>query len=178
MWKINNTTISLVQGNITDCEVDAIVNAANTQLILGGGVAGAIRKMGGSKIQEECSKHGPIELGGVAITSGGNLKAKYVIHAASMELGGKTTTISLTKSIINTLDIANQNKIKSISFPAIGTGIAGFPLVECANIMIKNISSFLVNKEHNFKHIEIVLYSKNDYIIFKEVFGRYFNEFQ
>ncbi|MCG3226157.1 MAG: macro domain-containing protein, partial [Candidatus Heimdallarchaeota archaeon] len=135
MWQIEDTKIHLKRGDITDFEVDAIVNAANTKLILGGGVAGAIRKKGGPSIQNECNEIGPIKLGEAVITLGGNLYAKYVIHAASMHLGGKTTSESLKDSVWNCLRIGAENSIKSIAFPAIGTGIAGFPISECAKIM-------------------------------------------
>ncbi|MHA1304996.1 MAG: macro domain-containing protein [Candidatus Heimdallarchaeaceae archaeon] len=170
MWKVKNTTIKLEQGDITDCEVDAIVNAANTDLILGAGVAGAIRRKGGPSIQSECNKYGPIPLGGAAITTGGNLKSKYVIHAASMHLGGSTTEDSLRKSIINSLKLAVDNEIETIAFPAIGTGIAGFPIEKCAEIMYKTFQDFLRKEEHKIKQIILVLYSKDDYDRFKQSF--------
>ena len=111
MWLINNTKINLERGDITAFKGDAIVNAANTKLILGGGVAGAIRKKGGSSIQKECNKIGPIKLGEAAITKGGNLQSKFVIHAASMHLGGKTTPESLRDSVLNSLQIGAENLI-------------------------------------------------------------------
>ena len=178
MWEISKTSITLVQGDITECDVDAIVNAANTKLILGAGVAGAIRKKGGPSIQKECSEVGPIELGHAAITTGGDLKAKYVIHAASMTLGGKATEVSLKKSILNSLQIGSINNIESIAFPAIGTGIAGFPISKCAKIMVECFISFLKHNDHIFKQIEVVLFTQNDYIIFNKIFKELINEFQ
>ncbi len=178
MWKIKETVVSLIQGDITDCSVDAIVNAANTKLILGAGVAGVIKKKGGPQIQEECSKHGPIELGQAAITTGGMLKAKYVIHAASMNLGSKTTDRSLKSSILKSLLIGKEYKLESIAFPAIGTGIAGFPLDKCAKIMVESINHFLLNKKHNYKQIQIVLFTENDFTNFKEIFSVFFSEYQ
>src|SRR5580704_8228940 len=123
--------IVLQQGDLTESDVDAIVNAANNDLILGGGVAGAIRRKGGEEIQKECNAVGPVAVGGAAITGGGGLKARYVIHAASMQLGGGTTATGLRSSTAHSLRIAAQRRLKSIAFPAIGTGIAGFPMREC-----------------------------------------------
>src|SRR5690349_17371068 len=120
------TEIIITQGDITDADVDAVVNAANNDLQLGGGVAGAIRRKGGPSIQDECNGIGTIPLGEAAITGGGTLKAKYVIHAASMQLGGRTTAEALEASTRNCLVRAEEKKLRSIAFPAIGTGIAGF----------------------------------------------------
>jgi O-acetyl-ADP-ribose deacetylase (regulator of RNase III) len=140
--------IKIVQGDITDLEVEAIVNAANNQLQLGAGVAGAIRRKGGPAIQEECNKIGSIEIGQAAITGGGNLKAKYVIHAASMGFGVPTTAESLRASTIASLKIAQDRKIKSLAFPALGTGVSGFPMEECAQIMIGEVLKFLQENEY------------------------------
>lgn len=129
--------IEIVQGDLTEIGADAIVNAANNDLQLGGGVAGAIRRKGGPAIQAECDAIGTIPLGGAAITSGGKLKARYVIHAASMELGGRTSAASLRSSTAHALRIAAQKGLKSIAFPAVGTGIAQFPVRECADIMLR-----------------------------------------
>jgi O-acetyl-ADP-ribose deacetylase (regulator of RNase III) len=129
--------IEILQGDLTEMDADAIVNAANNDLQLGGGVAGAVRRKGGPAIQEECDAIGTIPLGGAAITSGGTLKARYVIHAASMELGGRTSAASLRSSTAHALRIAAQTGLKSIAFPAVGTGIAQFPVRECADIMLR-----------------------------------------
>jgi len=128
--------IEICQGDLTEADVDAIVNAANNDLQLGAGVAGAIRRKGGPRIQAECDEIGSIPIGGAAITSGGNLKARHVIHAASMELGGGTSAQSLRSSVAHSLRIAAQNGLRTIAFPAVGTGIAGFPLRDCAEIML------------------------------------------
>lgn len=132
--------VEILQGDLTDMDVDAIVNAANNDLQLGGGVAGAIRRMGGPQIQAECNEIGTIPVGGAAITCGGNLKARYVIHAASMQLGGRTEAHALRSSTAHALRIAAQKKLKTIAFPAVGTGIAGFPLRECAEIMLREVA--------------------------------------
>lgn len=129
--------ILIQQGDLTELDVDAIVNAANNDLILGAGVAGAIRRKGGESIQKECNDIGSIPVGYAAITGGGNLKARYVIHAASMSLGGLGTTAkTLRTSTAHSLRLAVDRHLKSIAFPAIGTGVSGFPLEECAQIML------------------------------------------
>ena len=174
MWQIDRTSIILKQGDITDFEGDAIVNAANTRLILGAGVAGAIKKRGGASIQEECNNIGSIELGEAAITGGGLLKAKYVIHGASMHLGGRTTETSLGETIWNCLLRGVEKNIQTIAFPAIGTGIAGFPLDKCANIMLEEINRFLKSVEHNYKSIALYIFSESDYSSFKIIFDNYF----
>jgi O-acetyl-ADP-ribose deacetylase (regulator of RNase III) len=143
--KAAESKIVIQQGDLTEMETDAIVNAANNDLILGGGVAGAIRRKGGDSIQRECHEIGSIPVGYAAITGGGNLKAKYVIHAASMSLGGATTAEALRHSTAHALRIAAERGLKSIAFPAVGTGIAGFPMEECAEIMLSEASEHLKN---------------------------------
>jgi O-acetyl-ADP-ribose deacetylase (regulator of RNase III) len=106
-------------------------------------VAGAIRRKGGEAIQSECNAIGSIPIGGAAITSGGNLRARYIIHAASMQLGGETTARALRSATAHSLRIASERKLSSIAFPAVGTGIAGFPLPECAQIMLHEVAEYL-----------------------------------
>lgn len=139
-WKAK---ITLQQGDITDAGVDAIVNAANTRLQLGAGVAGAIRRKGGPTIQQECDQIGPISLGEAALTNGGQLRARHVIHAASMHLGGLTSEGSLRDATINSLKRAVEKQLTSIAFPAIGTGVAGFPLNRCAQVMLEEVRKHL-----------------------------------
>src|SRR5580692_11235799 len=135
--------IVLTQGDLTEMEVDAIVNAANNDLQLGGGVAGAIRRKGGESIQKECDAIGSIPIGGAAITAGGKLRARFVIHAASMQLGGETSARALRSSTAHALRIASERGLRSIAFPAVGTGIAGFPVPECAQIMLREVAEHL-----------------------------------
>jgi O-acetyl-ADP-ribose deacetylase (regulator of RNase III) len=137
--------IEIRRGDITEADTDAIVNAANNELQLGGGLAGAIRRKGGPRIQAECHKIGAIPVGGAAIASGGNLKARHVIHAASMQLGGGTSAQALRSSTGHALRIAAQHGLRSIAFPAIGTGIGGFPLRECAEIMLRETTRHFEN---------------------------------
>jgi len=135
--------IIIQQGDLTEMDSDAIVNAANNDLILGGGVAGAIRRKGGDAIQRECTEIGSIPVGYAAITTGGNLKARFVIHAASMRLGGGTTADALRNSTAHCLRIANDRGLKTIAFPAVGSGIAGFPLEKCADVMLREATGHL-----------------------------------
>ena len=149
--------ILLIKGDLTEQDTDAIVNAANNDLQLGGGVAGAIRRKGGDMIQEQCNAIGSIPVGGAAITSGGNLKAHYVIHAASMQLGGQTTAHALRSSTAHSLRIAAQKSFKTIAFPAVGTGIAGFPMKECAEIMLAEAADH-VKRGTSLEEIYFVLF--------------------
>ncbi len=135
--------VEILQGDLTETDADAIVNAANNDLQLGGGVAGAIRRRGGEAIQRECDQIGSIPVGGAAITTGGRLKARYIIHAASMQLGGHTTPRALRTSTAHSLRIAAEKGLKTIAFPAVGTGIAGFPMRECAEIMLEEVVEHL-----------------------------------
>ena len=164
------TQIEILQGDITEADVDGIVNAANNDLELGGGVAGAIRRKGGPAIQEECHRIGPIPLGEAAITGGGNLKAKYVIHAASMQLGGRTTAENLEASTRNSLRRAGEKGLRSIAFPAVGTGIAGFDTKQCAEIML-GIASELREGGTSLERIVFVLFDKMSLEIFQETWA-------
>ena len=123
-------------GDITQAQVDAVVNAANTELLLGAGVAGAIRRAGGPAIQEECNQIGPIPLGEAAITAGGRLAARFVIHAAGMRLGSGVSADSCRRATLNSLRRAEEKQLKSIAFPAIGTGVGGLEMGECARVML------------------------------------------
>lgn len=139
-----NERIIIQRGDITEMDVDAIVNAANNDLILGAGVAGAIHRKGGESIQKECNEIGSIPVGYAAITGSGNLKARYVIHAASMGLSDVPTTAkSLRTSTAHSLRLAAERKLKTIAFPAIGTGVSGFPMQECAEIMLTEAAQHL-----------------------------------
>src|SRR6185437_7092451 len=138
--------IMIQQGDLTDMDTDAIVNAANNDLQLGAGVAGAIRRKGGEQIQRECDEIGSIPVGYAAITGGGKLKARHVIHAASMELGGRATAAALRNSVAHSLRIAAERGLKTIAFPAVGTGIAGFSMEECASILLEEAIRNLKNE--------------------------------
>jgi O-acetyl-ADP-ribose deacetylase len=133
----------IISGDLVEQEVDAIVNAANNDLQLGGGVAGAIRRAGGANIQDECDAHGPVLVGEAAITGAGRLRARYVIHAASMSLGGRKTRTSLKSSMDHVFRLARVHEVRSLAVPAVGTGIAGFPIDECARVMAESLNAAL-----------------------------------
>jgi len=164
--KINKTILELMQGDITDLDTDAIVNAANTALQLGGGVAGAIRRKGGPKIQEECNKIGGTHVGGAVITTGGNLKAKYVIHAVGPRLGEEHEDEKLKDATLNSLKLADKNNLKSIAFPAISTGIFGFPKDRCATIMLSTTIAYLEGPT-KLEKVVYCLYDQDTFEIFK-----------
>jgi O-acetyl-ADP-ribose deacetylase len=162
--------VEILQGDLTEIDTDAIVNAANNDLQLGGGVAGAIRRKGGPLIQRQCNVIGTIPVGGAAITTGGDLKARHVIHAASMQLGGTTTATALQSSTAHALRIAAQNNLKTIAFPAVGTGIAGFPLNQCAEIMLGEVARHL-DGPTSLEKIYFVLYDGDALGVFERVFA-------
>lgn len=163
---INNSVLELVEGDITEVQTEAIVNAANAQLIMGGGVAGAIRKKGGPNIQEECNKIGGTFVGGAVITTGGNLKAKHVIHAAGPRMGEGNEDEKLKNAALNSLKLADENNLKSISFPAISAGIFGFPIHRCAEIMLKTTIDYLKG-ETGLERVVFCLFGQGAYRVFE-----------
>jgi O-acetyl-ADP-ribose deacetylase len=140
---VHEARVVIITGDLVEQEVDAIVNAANNELQLGGGVAGAIRRAGGPAIQDECDVHGPVRVGEAAITGAGRLRARYVIHAASMSLGGRTTRVALRSSMDDVFRLARMHEVRSLAVPAVGTGIAGFPIDECARVMAESLRAAL-----------------------------------
>ena len=164
--KINNRVLELLDGDLTEMDTDAIVNAANTQLILGGGVAGAIKKKGGTKIQAECNKIGGTFVGGAVITTGGNLNAKHVIHAVGPRMGEGNEDQKLKNATLNSLKIADENHLKSISFPAISTGIFGFPIERCAEIMLKTTIDYLKGQT-GLEKVVFCLFGTDSYEVFE-----------
>jgi O-acetyl-ADP-ribose deacetylase (regulator of RNase III) len=165
--KINNTFLELVQGDLTEQTTDAIVNAANTALQMGGGVAGAIRRRGGPKIQEECNRIGGTYVGGAVITTGGNLAAKYVIHAVGPIHGDEHEDSKLKDATLNSLKLANQKGLKSIAFPAISTGVYGFPKDRCAAIMLSTTIAYLEGPT-KLEKVIYCLYDKKTLEIFED----------
>lgn len=164
--------IVIKQGDITDIEVDAIVNAANTRLLLGSGVAGAIRRKGGDLIQKECDKIGSIPLGQAAVTGAGKLNAKYVIHAAGMHLGGSVSEEPLRGATKNSLLMADEKGVKTIAFPAIGTGVGGFSINRCAQVMIDIVLEHLKNEETCIEKVYFVLFDMEAYKVFNTYFRK------
>ena len=162
------TRIRVEEGDLTRVEVDAIVNAANTDLLLGAGVAAAIREGGGPSIQLECDRHGPVALGAAALTSAGQLPARYVIHAAGMQLGSAPTEQSLRDSARHSLELAAEKGLRSIAFPALGTGVGGFPMQRCAEILLAEAERHAAG-ETTLEEIRFVLFGEPAYRIFEHV---------
>ena len=151
---------------------DAIVNAANNDLLLGAGVAGAIARKGGESIQMECNEIGSIPVGYSAITGAGKLKARFVIHAASMGLGGlRTTAKTLQTSTAHALRLAAERGLKTIAFPAVGTGVSGFPMEECAEIMLGQAAQHLTGKT-SLQTVYFVLFDEPSREVFSSVWQR------
>lgn len=164
---IKNSKIKLVQGDITELDTDVIVNAANHKLIMGGGVAGAIRRKGGPAIQEECDKIGGTFHGGAVITTGGKLKARHVIHAVGPRMGEGDEDEKLKSATLNSLKLMDKHKLKTIAFPAISTGIFGFPIDRCSKIMISTAKEYLSGNTQ-IEVVNFCLFTANDFAIFEK----------
>lgn len=160
--------IRIVEGDLTAQEVDAIVNAANSALVLGAGVAGAIRARGGPTIQAECDAIGPIEVGGAAITGAGALPARHVIHAATMAPGGSASEESVRAAMRSALALAAERGLRRIAVPALGAGIAGFPMQRCAEILIEEARRHLAGST-SLEEIRFVPYGEPAYRVFEMV---------
>ena len=161
---VGNCLIELVEGDITREETEAIVNAANSSLLGGGGVDGAIHRAGGPAIIKECRTFGGCPPGEARITTGGNLRAKHVIHTVGpIYRGGSAGEEQiLTNAYLSCLKIASEKGIKSISFPSISTGAYGYPVEKAAQTALTAIIDFL-KRDSSIKHVRFVLFGKNDY---------------
>lgn len=159
--------VEIRKGDITKVEVDAVVNAANNRLWMGGGVAGAIKRAGGREIEDEAVKKGPIPVGQAVVTGAGALKAKYVIHAAVMGIDLQTDARKIEDATRNSLLRAEELGIESIAFPALGTGVGGFPIDECARIMLTEVDKYNVG-DTPLEKVVFVLYGESDYKAFKQ----------
>jgi|TARA_B100000809_G_scaffold182833_1_gene180595 O-acetyl-ADP-ribose deacetylase (regulator of RNase III) len=164
---VNNTCLQLEQGDITDSTADAIVNAANSDLILGAGVAGAIRRKGGPSIQEECNRIGSCPVGNAVITSAGNLQARFVIHAVGPRWGEGHEVEKLKNAASNSLQRAEEKELKSIAFPAIGTGIFGFPQKLAAKTLLTAVWQYLSRKS-GIKTVTFILFDIESFNVFKD----------
>ena len=169
--QVGDAVVEVSQCDITEMETDAIVNAANAQLILGAGVAGAIKSKGGPKIQEECNAIGGTFVGGAVITTGGNLKARHVVHAVGPRMGEGNEDEKLKNATLNSLRVADENHLTSITFPAISTGIFGFPKERCAQIMLKTVMDYL-SGETGLKRVVFCLHGASSFEIFSETLNR------
>jgi O-acetyl-ADP-ribose deacetylase (regulator of RNase III) len=165
-WK---ERVAIVQGDIAQADTEAIVNAANNELWMGSGVAGAIKRAGGAIIEREAVAQGPISVGGSVMTSAGDLRALHVIHAAAMSPGRPANAESVRAATASALKLAGEQKLESISLPALGTGVGGLSISECARCM------FEATRDHCFTHefpgeIRFVLFGDNALEIFQQRF--------
>lgn len=163
--------ITLYKGDITKLETEAIVNAANNALWMGAGVAGAIKRAGGEEIEREAISKGPIPIGEAVVTGAGRLKAKYVIHAAAMGQDLETDEVKIRKATKNSLLRAEELGLKSIAFPALGTGVGGFPYEEAASIMIGAVREHLAG-ETSLEEVVFALYGEEAYRAFEQELKR------
>lgn len=157
--------LEVYKGDITRLELDALVNAANNRLWMGGGVAGAIKRAGGSQIEAEAVKKGPIAIGEAVSSGAGRLKARYIIHAAVMGQDLRTDAEKIRQATRNSLLRADELRLKSLAFPALGTGVGGFPLDECARVMIAEVLDYSADKT-GLERVVFVLYDEAAYRIF------------
>jgi len=175
-YRVGRAKLRLVQGDVTEMETDAIVNAANPSLMGGGGVDGAIHRKGGPKILEECKRIRATEwpnglpTGKAVITSGGNLKAKYVIHTVGpIWRGGNSGEPELlAEAYRNSLKLAVSKGLKTIAFPSISTGAYGYPIEKACRVALTTVKEFL-EKEDKLDMVVLVLFSKRDFEIYKEI---------
>jgi len=174
--KVNSAKLILIRGEITQQDTEAIVNAANTSLLGGGGVDGAIHRAGGPEILEQCKKirarQGGCPTGEAVITTGGKLKAKYVIHTVGpvWSGGNQNENLLLAHAYRNSLTLAKDKGIRSISFPSISTGAYRFPIHDAARIALSTVRDFL--RRHGFEEIRFVLFSDGDLKAYEEVWQK------
>lgn len=174
--RVGNAIIELLKGDITKVKTDAIINAANSSLMGGGGVDGAIHRAGGSKILEECkvivSKQGSLPTGEAVITTSGNMPSDHVIHTVGpvWHGGSKNEEELLKNAYFNSLLIGSENKLKSIAFPSISTGIYGYPIEKACMIALDTIIDFICNEESYYRRIIFVVFSDADYKVYEEMF--------
>lgn len=166
-YKIGNSILEILTGNITLQETDAIVNAANKALAPGGGVAGAIHRAAGRELWDECRSLGGCDTGEAKITRGYNLPASHVIHTVGPVYSGAVRDAGdLERSYLNSLSLASSNSLKSISFPSISTGAFGYPVKDAAVIALKAITDYLKNHP-DIELVKMVLFSDEDYQAYK-----------
>lgn len=159
--------IEIVKGDITQADVEAIVNAANNELWMGSGVAGAIKSAGGEVIEREAVAKGPIMPGQAVFTTAGKLPYKAVIHAAVMGQDLRTTDKLIRQATIATLNVAEKLKLSSVAFPAFGTGVGGFPMKACAYIMTRAVNGYQPLAEH-LERVQFCLFDEYGYQVFKD----------
>lgn len=170
---LEETQLEIVDGDITEVEVDAIVNAANEDLKLGGGVAGAIRRAGGPSIQEECDRIGHTPVGTAVMTGAGNLPAKQVIHAVGPRMGEGDEDRKLSSAVRSALALADRYGLRSIALPAISTGTFGFPMDRAARITLTEVHRYLQGGT-KIERVVIVLHGEDAFQTFRRELRRGF----
>ncbi|PNV78302.1 MAG: O-acetyl-ADP-ribose deacetylase [Thermoproteota archaeon] len=170
-FELSGVKIEVVQGDITEIDADAIVNPANTHLIMGGGVAGAIKRKGGREIEEEAVKKGPIPIGDAVFTSAGRLSCRYVIHAPTVEEpGGSSSLENVAKATRAALRTAESLKISSIAFPGMGTGVGGLDVRSAVVTMMREVKKHVLGGTA-LKKIFFVAFRSDDYVEFVKGVG-------
>ncbi len=170
--RIGKTTFSIERGDITDAEVDAIVNAANSELWMGTGVAGAIKRKGGVVIEEEALRQGPVEIGEAVLTVGGNLPATHVIHAATMGKDLKTDAEKIAAATKSTLALAEKHRLTSLAFPALGSGVGGVAPEKSAEAILSTVIGHLKSSNSSLQKVLFVVYQDEAYKAFNETLKR------
>jgi O-acetyl-ADP-ribose deacetylase (regulator of RNase III) len=166
--------MKMVRGDLTTQQVDAIVNSVNNDLVLGGGVSGAISRVAGPAVQEECHRIGTVPLGTAVVTPAGNLAAQWIIHAAVNPLGLWADAKSVRSAVKNVLKKAQELGAKKIAFPAVGTGAGGFPVERCADILIEEVIKH-GESATSLEEVLFVLYDEKPFAIFEERFKEKMN---
>ncbi len=170
--RLGPATISVERGDITDWEVDAIVNAANTTLAMGTGVAGTIKRKGGVVVEEEAMRQGPVEVGEAVLTAGGNLMATHVIHGAVMGPDLKTDAEQITKTTRSILALVDKHRITSLALPALGTGVGHVPAPASAEAMLNEVVAHLKRGQSSLRRVVFVLYQDEAYRAFTDTLKR------
>lgn len=177
MYVYKKVKLNIIQGDITKMKVDAVVNAANNTLLGGGGVDGAIHRAGGPTILEQCKKIGGCPTGEARITTAGNMPSKYVIHTVGpvYKDGREGEAKLLYNAYYNSMKLAKEYNLKTIAFPAISTGVYNYPKLEAAQIATKAVMDF-IDKEDYIEEVYFVLFSEDNYLLYKKILDNKFNE--
>lgn len=170
--KIGAATVSIERGDITDREVDAVVNAANTTLAMGAGVAGAIKRRGGVIVEEEAMRQGPVDVGEAVLTTGGNMMATHIIHGAVMGPDLKTDPEKIGKTTRAVLAMADKHRITSMALPALGTGVGHVAPAASAEAMLREVVNHLKKGQTSIRQVVFVLYQDDAYKVFSETLKR------
>jgi O-acetyl-ADP-ribose deacetylase len=161
-------TVTVVEGDITEQPVDAVVNAANNAFWMGSGVAGAIKRRGGAQIERDAMAQGPVDPGEAVITAAGALPARFVIHAAVMGQDLRTDATLIRRATESALALAGAHNLTSVALPALGTGVGGFPLHECAKVMIGAVRHHAEHEKTSLRDVRFVLYGREAYDAFAQ----------